>query len=613
MKLKTLILWGYVLMGAIIVALSSFSIYFIERLNTASEKILKDNYLSIESVNNMIDNLDVIDNSQAILLSKKQIEKETSRKEYIEAKKIFDKYLLKCEGNITETGESEILKNLRIQYESYIVNIEKTDPEISDIKYINELIPEYRKVKLYCYELLRINEKGMLIKNENAKTISRETEIYMLLVAGISILFVVIIILKAPSTIINPISELTKKVGAISEKKYSERIEVKSRNEVGILAESFNKMAEKLSEYEKSNVNKLIIEKKRAEGIVENMRDAIIVLDENNEVILVNKIGSELLGVSQSDFIGKNVKDISESNNLFKNILENKNRTGNENSDFKNNYFRIVYKDKEEFYLKDYTYINDEKENIIGTIIALKNITGFKELDEIKSGFIATVSHELKTPLAAMNMSLRLMQDSRVGELNTEQKKLTGAMKDEVKRLLKMVNELLNLSKIESGGEVYKYQEVSVDELIDAAVTPMLMQFEQNKIRFDLNVQEGLPKLKLDVNKIAWVIINLLNNAVRYSKQEGEIKFNVIKENNFIKFSIKDNGVGIKPEYIDKIFQKFVQVNKANLESQYKGVGLGLAIAKEFIEAHKGEIYVKSEYGKGSEFVFTLPVQCPLK
>ena len=607
MKLKTILLWGYFLMAALIVALSAFSIYFIERLNSASEKILKDNYLSIESVNKMINNLDVIDNSQAILLSKKKPEKETSRKELSEAKMIFQKYLLICEGNITEEGEGELIKKLKQQYEIYISKIEETDTTASEEKYISVLIPEYRKVKILCYDLLNLNEIGMLKKNENAKLISRETEIYMLVVAGISLLFVIIIIVKAPSTIIQPILELTEKVEAISQRKYSERIEVKSENEVGILARSFNKMAEKLSEYEKSNVEKLIVEKKRAEAIVENMRDAIIVLDEKNDIILVNKVSSELLGLSQSDLIGNNVSEIAEMNNLFKNILNGKERLQNDTSEEKNNYLRIVFKDKEEYFLKDFTDIPDSNGKIIGTIIALKNVTGFKELDEIKSGFVATVSHELKTPLAAMNMSLRLLQDSRVGELNIEQKKLTSAMKDEVKRLLKMVNELLNLSKIESGGEIYKYQEVSVDELIDASVTPMLMQFEQNKIDFQLNVEEGLPRLKLDVNKIAWVIINLLNNAVRYSRQGGEIKFNVSRENNFIKFSVKDNGVGIKPEYIDKIFQKFVQVNKANLESQYKGVGLGLAIAKEFIEAHKGSIYVKSEYGKGSEFTFTLP------
>ncbi len=594
-------------MAALIVALSAFSIYFIERLNSASERILKDNYLSIESVNRMIDNLDVIDNSRAILLSKKKQENETSRKEYSEAKRIFQQYLQICEGNITEDGEEELLQRLKRQYEIYISKIEETDTLASDEKYINELIPEYRKVKNLCYDLLNLNEKGMLKKNENAKLISRETEIYMLVVAGITLLFVIIIIAKAPSTIIQPISELTEKVKAISERKYSERIDVKSDNEVGELAKSFNKMAEKLSEYEKSNVEKLIVEKKRAEAIVENMRDAIIVLDERNDIILVNKVSSELLGLSQSALIGNNVNEIAGMNNLFKNILNGKERLQNDKSEGKDNYLRIVFKDKEEYFLKDFTDIPDSNGKIIGTIIALKNVTGFKELDEIKSGFVATVSHELKTPLAAMNMSLRLIQDPRVGELNAEQKKLTAAMKDEVKRLLKMVNELLNLSKIESGGEIYKYQEVSVDELIDASVTPMLLQFEQNKINFQLNVEEGLPKLKLDVNKIAWVIINLLNNAVRYSRQGGEIKFSVSRENNFIKFSVRDNGVGIKPEYIDKIFQKFVQVNKSNLESQYKGVGLGLAIAKEFIEAHKGDIYVKSEFGKGSEFTFTLP------
>lgn len=595
-------------MAAIIVASSAFSIFFIELLNVASEKILKDNYLSIESVNRMIDNLDVIDNSQAILLSKHKIEKETSRKEYSEAKNNFVKYLFVCEGNITEQGEAELLKVIRKQFEEYISKIELTDPSISDYKYINELIPVYKTVKSSCYELLTLNEKAMLSKNDFAKGISKDIEIYMMIIAGLSLLFVIIIIVKAPSAIIQPISELTKKVEAISQKKYSERIEVKSDNEVGILARSFNKMAEKLSEYEKSNVEKLIVEKKRAEAIVGNMRDAIIVLDENNEVIIVNKIGLELLGLQQSDIVGKNMNDIAGRNKLLKNILESKDQSKREDPESRNNYLRIVFKDKEEFYLKDFTNIFNEEGKSIGIIIALKNVTGFKELDEIKSGFIATVSHELKTPLAAMNMSLRLIQDPRVGDLNSEQKKLTAAMKDEVKRLLKMVNELLNLSKIESGGEVYKYQEVSVDELIDASVTPMLMQFEQNKIKFDLKVEQNLPKLKLDVNKIAWVIINLLNNAVRYSKQGGEIKFNVSKESNYIKFSIKDNGVGIKPEYIDKIFQKFVQVNKANLESQYKGVGLGLAIAKEFIEAHKGEIYATSDYGRGSEFVFKIPV-----
>ena len=608
MKLKTLILWGYILMGAVILVLSLFSIYFIESLNKASQTILKDNYLSIESANKMIDNLDIIDNSQVILSSDSYRDKTVFQNEYKESKSIFEKSLSISEGNITETGEREVLQNLRKEYQSYISKIESADSSGTGNRYTMELLPSYKKVKQLCYELLNLNEKAMLRKNDEVKNISRDTEIYMLAITAVSLFLVLVIILKAPGTIIQPIYELTKKVGAISEKKYSERIEVKSENEVGMLALSFNKMAEKLSEYEKSNVEKLIAEKKRAEAIVDNMRDAIIVLDENNDLILMNNVGSELLGLSGKEVIGKSASSLADSNNLFKNIFEEKDKLQDVFSGENKNYLRIINKDKEEFYLRDYTDVLDANGNRIGVIIVLKNVTGFKELDEIKSGFVATVSHELKTPLAAINMSLRLLNDSRIGELNAEQKKLTEEMKNEIRRLLKMVNELLNLSKIESGGEAYNYQFISVDELIDASVTPMLMQFEQNKVEFNFKIEKNLPKLKIDVNKIAWVIINLLNNAVRYTKTEGKITLSVSREKEFIKFSLKDNGIGIKPEHIGRIFQKFVQLNKSNMENQYKGVGLGLAIAKEFIEAHKGTIKVISEYNKGSEFIFYLPV-----
>lgn len=608
MKIKTLILWGYILMGAVILILSLFSIYFIEGLNKASQTILKDNYLSIESANKMIDNLDIIDNSLVMLSSDSYIDKTVFHNEYEESKSIFEKSLSQCEGNITETGEREVLQKLRKEYQSYISNIESVDSAGTLNRYTNEFLPEYKKVKQSCYELLQLNEKAMLRKNEEAKSISGDTEIYMLAITAVSLFLVLVIILKAPGTIIQPINELTKKVGAISEKKYSERIEVKSENELGMLALSFNKMAEKLSGYEKSNIEKLIAEKKRAEAIVENMRDAIIVVDENNNLILMNNVGSELLGLSGSEVIGKSAASLAESNNLFKNIFEGKDKLPDGSSNVSKNYLRIIHNDKEEYYLKDYTDVLDANGNRIGVIIVLKNVTGFKELDEIKSGFVATVSHELKTPLAAINMSLRLLNDSRIGELNAEQKKLAEEMKNEIRRLLKMVNELLNLSKIESGGEAFNYQIISVDELIDASVTPMLMQFEQNKIEFNLNIEKNLPKLKIDVNKIAWVIINLLNNAVRYTKTEGKIKLSVSRENEFIKFSVKDNGIGIKPEHIGRIFQKFVQLNKSNMDNQFKGVGLGLAIAKEFIEAHKGTIKVISEYNKGSEFIFYLPV-----
>jgi len=611
MKLKSWILLGYVVMAFIVVLLSGFSIYFINRLNNASERILKDNYLSIEAANHLIDNLDKIDNSRALRLSKREIDRSLSTHDYEEAKDSFNKYLDTALGNVTEPGEAELLNGLKTEYVKYILMAdEKDSTKFTDMYYL-ELMPQYRVVKTKCYALLKLNENAMLKKSELSVKISKNTEIWMLVIAAASILIVIIALVKIPGNVINPILELTKKVEAISEKKYSERLDVKSGNELGELAASFNRMAEKLGEYEKSNIEQAIAARKRAEAIVENMRDGIIVTDENKNIVLVNNVGAELLGSAESELMGKNIFEKAKENNLIENLIKDIDKDSKNGESDKLNYLRIVFKDREEFYLKEINRVYDEidKSKVLGIIIVLKNVTGFKELDEIKSGFIATVSHELKTPLAAMNMSLRLLQDKRMGELNSEQKKITDSMKEEVKRLLKMVSELLNLSKLESGGEIYKYQSLSIDDIVDSAVTPMLMQFEQSGINFEMNIEPDLPKLNVDANKIAWVLINLLGNAIRYSKSEGSIDLIVKKNNNDIQFCVKDNGVGIKPEFISRIFDKFVQVKSSNLETQNKGVGLGLAIAKEFVEAHGGRIWAKSEPGKGSEFYFTVPLK----
>jgi len=385
-------------------------------------------------------------------------------------------------------------------------------------------------------------------------------------------------------------------------------MEVNSENELGKLAVSFNRMAEKLEEYERTNIEMLIAEKKRAEAIVKSMIDGIIVLDENMNVILVNNTGVELIGLREKDILGKDVRNVSESNSLVRNLTgELVNPEPGKN---KLNYIRIVFREKEEFFLKEIIKVNDESDpgKILGYIIILKNVTGFKELDELKSGFVATVSHELRTPLSAMNMSLRLLQDERIGGMNDEQLRLTGAMKEEVKRLLKLVNELLDLSRIESGGDMLNFREVRAEELIDAAITPMLMQLEQKNIELETAIEESIPPVKADPNKIAWVLINLLNNAVRYSPEGAAIQLKVKRVDKKIVFSVKDHGTGIEPQYISRIFEKFVQVKTKNVESLNRGVGLGLAISKEFVNAHGGEIWVKSEVGKGSEFSFSLPV-----
>jgi len=607
-KLKTLFLLGYLLPGIIVLILGATGIYFIEKLSSTPDKILKDNYGSILAAQNMIDELDNMDNAIITYVSGKP-DKSIADSLFAAARRKYFSNLTQCEGNITEPGETEMLAGIRKLSEKYVMTFEGKREIFTDIAVYDTLIsPQYAGLKKSCYGLLNLNHKGMLSRRDETVKVSESAELYMLVISGISLIIVFIAVFKVPGLVVNPINEFTQKVEAIAAKKYSERVEVSSDNELGKLAVSFNNMAGKLEEYDKSNIEMLIAEKKRAEAIVKSMIDGIIVLNEKHDIILVNNIAAELLGITEKDLLGKNMDDISHYNSLVKNLTDEFTGRSGEKGNLK--YIRIVFREREEYFLKEILNVSDETGTgkALGFIIILKNVTGFKELDELKSGFVATVSHELRTPLSAMNMSLRLLQDERIGTMNDEQKRITSAMKDEVKRLLKLVNELLDLSKIESGSEILKYREVKADELVDAAITPMLLQFEQKNIELVTDIQDNLPKLRVDANKIAWVMINLLNNAVRYSNEGGKIILSVKNEEAKVIFSVKDFGSGIEPQYLSRIFEKFVQVKAKNIESLNKGVGLGLAISKEFVNAHGGDIWVKSETGKGSEFSFSIPV-----
>lgn len=606
LKIKTIILFGYLLVAAVAIILSLTGLYFINKLTSSPDRILKDNYKSILAAQVMIDELDNMDNIILQYISG-SITPDASDKEFSAARENFLSNLKHCENNITEPGEDELVKELRKISEEY-TSLFSDKRQLKDIhKYNSDIAPRYKTVKQKCYELLNLNHKGMLIRRDETVDISRKAEIYMIVISLLSLIFVIAALLKVPSLVVNPIEEFTRKVRAISEKKYSERIPAGANNELGELALSFNEMASKLGEYEKTNIAMLIAEKRRAEAIVKSMVDGIFVLNEKFEILIINNIGEELLGISAENVKGKSAYELATQNSLFSSLITNLQSVHRKDGSKAPDYLRIYYKGKEEFFLKEIVTVS-ENEKILGFIIILKNVTGFKELDELKSGFVATVSHELRTPLSAMNMSLRLLQDERIGSINPEQKKIIEQMKDEVKRLLKIVTELLNLSKIESGSELLKLQQITADELIDAALTPLLMQFEQKNITIINNIENDLPLLNVDANKIAWVLINLLNNALRYSFEGSKIELNVKRDNGFILFSVKDFGEGIAPQSLNRIFDKFVQLGAKNLENQKKGVGLGLAISKEFVNAHNGKIWVKSEPGRGSEFCFTLPV-----
>ncbi len=246
-----------------------------------------------------------------------------------------------------------------------------------------------------------------------------------------------------------------------------------------------------------------------------------------------------------------------------------------------------------------------EAEDVIGAILLLQDVTKLKELDNLKSEFVATASHELRTPLTGMSMSLNLLAETTEDKLSESESELLDTAVEDVERLRSLVNDLLDLSKIESGKIELDFVDVKVDFLLDKAISALQIQAQQKEITLAKQSLSEDIKVKVDANKIIWVLTNLIANALRYSEPGSEIKIGATTRNTWVEIFVTDYGAGIPLEYQGKIFDKFVQVET---EKDVGGSGLGLAICKEMVQAHGGRIWVDSTLGEGSTFTFTVPI-----
>ena len=227
-----------------------------------------------------------------------------------------------------------------------------------------------------------------------------------------------------------------------------------------------------------------------------------------------------------------------------------------------------------------------------------------EERDVAKTKLISTVSHEMKTPISSINLTLKLLEDPSVGALNKEQQELVQSIKDQSNRLSRVINEILNYSQIESGNIRLNFNYAQPEDIIDYATTALMIILSEKNIRLDTLIEDNLPSINIDIEKTVWVLVNLLNNAIRYSEQNGKIVISAGRKDDTIFFSVKDYGTGISEEDQKKLFNRFTELG----QKSDRGWGLGLAIAKEFVNAQGGSINVNSKPGEGSEFTFHLPI-----
>ncbi len=605
-SIKSKITIGVAFLFSVIVILSILGIVFVNQLTEKSKGTLKENYYSVDYAMNMINHLNKIQTLIRDRINEKKINLNDSTI-ITSAKNLFSAEMEKESNNITETGEGQKAKDLYLLFNDYIAEISKIDKHSKQQDKIKIVEERYSAVLNKVLEIYQINMGAIKYKTDKLQRTSDDVTLYMTLVAIISILLTVSFIFKFPSSIVEPIKELTYKIRSISERNYNQRLELKSADELGELASAFNNMVERLEMYEEKHIDQLLYEQKRLEAVVQNIEDGILFVDESKKIVLANKTILKITGLKEDEILNNYIPGVSAKNDLVKELYKiSVSRLDGEKVEFSP--LRITIDGSEYFFNVEVeeiiTYSKSwKKDTFIGTLILLRNITSYQERDKAKTNLLATVSHELKTPLSSINLSLKLLDDKRMGVLNDEQKELINSLKQQSSRLSKVIKELLDYSQIETGNIRLNFTHIKPDMIIDIGITALMMQISEKKIDLQTNLEENLPEINVDLEKIVFVFINLLNNAIRYTQSRGEIVVDVRKISGDIEFSIKDFGPGISDEDSQKLFQRFTQVGNKHKQ----GWGLGLAISKEFVTAQGGKIWVESELGKGSKFVFTIP------
>lgn len=580
--------------------------YYLDHLSGSSIKLLRENYKTLHYTREMSLALHEI----TMVFSIKDAAPSYRRIKLRQAFEKFELYQEFLSKNIRELGEKDLTEELRADFSRF-------RETMWELRYEREVPVGVLMQSLNMQDLLeqvyRLNEERIEQTTDEAMNLANTVTLVMIIIGFLFFIFVVVAMFYFPDYIAAPIKELNQSIQQITFKNYNQRLDTSAKDEFGELARSFNTMAEKLDEYESMNVLQLLSEKKRIETIINEMNDPILGLDDEYEILFVNQKWLALTHLEESDVVGRPAMEVARENATMGKMLNGLlQRTDGSGKGKAFPALSLQQNSKTYYYEQDLLRVTDPQMGLNGTqttdgngwVVILRNVTEFKEKDLAKTNFMATLSHELKTPLSAIDMSLGLLKDERIGPLNEEQKDLAQTIQHNAARILNMVNEILDISRIETGNVSLNPEPVQPIEIVEKAITSTKTFTEEKQIKVLIKMEEDLPELMIDKEKTTGVLINFLTNAIRYSQKQDPLIVAVRRKGRRVEFSVTDQGPGISREEQGKIFARYRRVK----DDKTKGTGLGLAISKEFVEAQGGKIWVKSKLGVGSTFGFELPM-----
>jgi NtrC-family two-component system sensor histidine kinase KinB len=574
-------------------AISSF-VY----LGKGVDRVLEGNYTSIAAAHQMQEAvaLDLLGYAQRLGTSN-----EDGLSAHLRAEKEFAAGLAQAGHAVNEPGESEVVDDLDRSIRKHLELVRTPDVKSAFESDRKVVIPE---IESDLEELIRINQEAMARESDRAKASVQQAATRSMAIAAVALLFAVIQTISLSRSLLRPLRELTAKADELGAGKLDTRIHWTRQDELGRVASSFNTMAENLQDAKATERLRLERAKKMIDQALDNLYDPVIITDGQGLIIHLNKAAEKLFGPSPAaprTPVIMHVGDKLIVDAIERVIAQDRAVEGEDDRSL----IPLQVGEQQRTYRMRVSPMRSNDNQMLGTVTVLEDITKLKELDRLKTEFVGVAAHELRTPVSSLLMSNELLLEGAVGELEPTQREIMELQKVDLKRLERLMQELLDLTKMEAGIVHPKIAPIQPENLIRSAANQVQVAADERGVGLRIKLAPNLQPIEVDGSQIERVLINLANNGIRHTPEGGSVVLQARQESDQVIFSVADTGEGIPEAYLSKIFGRFVQVPGAT----GGGAGLGLAIAQNIVKAHGGKIWAESKLGAGSTFSFTLPLK----
>jgi signal transduction histidine kinase len=592
----------------LLAVLGTAGVVLLHRLGNSVDAILRENFDSVVAMQNLNEAVERIDSSFQFALA--GVEDQAVR-QYATNWKNYRHHLRIEQNNITIPGEQEMVDHLTALTERYrrrgdaFFALPPGDAGRKlDYFVKGGLLETFSNIKTTSNAILHLNQENMERASRDAGHTATLSLVWFAVGLALALILAGLSAWHTVRTILRPIQAVTQAALGVSAGNLDQVVPYLAADELGQLAQSFNTMTRHLRDYRQSHSARLLRAQRTSQATIDSFPDPVLVIDPEGGVEMANPAARHLLGVVPRD-PAESFAPVWHPPEALAGPLR---QALQKQADYRPEGFQhgisFGFDGRERVFLPRILVIHDPYGNALGAAVLLQDVTRFRFLDQFKSDLVSTVSHELKTPLSSLRLDLHLVLEESVGPLTPKQLELLIDARDNSERLLSIVNNLLDLAGLEQKPERLKMQPVSPVVVLRAAADGIGPRAADKGVEVVLDVPAELPDVAASTERLLHALGNLLDNAVTYTDRGGKINLSAIPSNGHVVFTVSDTGIGIPPEYLSHVFERFFRVPG---RSRGGGTGLGLAIAREIVAAHGGTVACESVPGVGSTFRLTLP------